>query len=161
MLHIDSFNKLKYRVKKIKVRCERAIRACTDGQTLAPRHEKFEYYYRLFGDLLEIIQLELDRVMEIEEYMEQQEETIKFRSQHYNEYGYQSIQIRQATHFTQCSQNLQECSTAKSPSSLEYSKASSNEDSDTEDSETDDTETTSDTTEQHAWFVSSDSSDDE
>ncbi len=60
-LHIDSFNKLKYRVKKMKVRCERAIHACTDGQTLAPRHGKFEYYYRLFGDLLEITHLELDR----------------------------------------------------------------------------------------------------
>ncbi len=74
LLHIDSFNKLKYRVKKIKVRCERAIRACTDGQTIAPRHGKFEYYYRLFGDLLEI-------VLEIQEYMEQQEDIIKFRSE--------------------------------------------------------------------------------
>jgi hypothetical protein len=86
-LHIDSFNQLKYRVKKIRVRCERAIRACTDGQTLAPRHGKFEYYYRLFGDLLEITHLELDRVLEIEEYMEQQEDIIKFRREHYNEYG--------------------------------------------------------------------------
>jgi hypothetical protein len=132
LLHIDSFNKLKYRVKKIKVRCERAIRACTDGQTLAPRHGKFEYYYRLFGDLLEITYLELDRVLEIEEYMEQQEDIIKFRSEHYNEYGYQSIQNRQATPFIQCTQNLQESSTAKSSSSPEYSKASSNEDTDVE-----------------------------
>ncbi len=159
LLHIDSFNKLKYRVQKIKVRCERAIWTCTDGQTLAPRHGKFEYYYRLFGDLLEITQLELDRVLEIQEYMEQQEEIIKFRSEHYNESGYQSIQNRQATSFIQCTQNLQESSTAKSPSSPEYSKALSNED--TEDSETDDSDTSSDTTEQHAWSVSSGSSGDE
>jgi hypothetical protein len=91
--------------------------------------------------------------------MEQQKEIIKFRSEHYNEYGYQSIQNRQATPFTQCYQNLQESSTAKSPSSPEYSKASSNEDSNTKDSETDNSDTSSDTTEQHAWSVSSDSSD--
>jgi hypothetical protein len=30
------------------------------------------------------IQLELDRVLEIQEYMDQQEEIIKFRSDHYN-----------------------------------------------------------------------------
>ena len=36
--------------------------------------------------LLEITQLELDRVLEIQEYMEQQEDIIKFRSEHYNEY---------------------------------------------------------------------------
>ncbi len=156
-LHIDSFNKLKYRVKKMKVRCEREIRACTDGQTLAPRHGKFEYYYRLFGDLLEITHLELDRVLEISEYMEQQEDIIKFRSEHYNEYGYQSIQNRQATPLIQCNQNLQESSCVQS--SPEYSKASSSED--TEDSETDDSDTSSDTTKQYAWSVSSGSSDEE
>jgi hypothetical protein len=146
-LHIDSFNKLKYRVKKMKVRCERAIRACTDGQTLAPRHGKFEYYYRL------------DRVLEIAEYMEQQEDIIKFRSEHYNEYGYQSMQNRQATPLIQCNQNLQGSSSVKSPSSPEYSKASSSED--TEDSETDDSDTSYDTTKQYAWSVSSGSSDEE
>jgi hypothetical protein len=91
--------------------------------------------------------------------MEQQEEIIKFRSQHYNEYGYQSIQNRQATPFTQCNQNLQESCTAKSPSSPEYSKVLSNDYYDTEDSDTDDSDNSSDTTEQHAWSASSDSSD--
>ncbi len=90
--------------------------------------------------------------------MEQQEDIIKFRSEHYNEHGYQSIQNSQATPFIQCTQNIQESSTAKSPSSPEYSKASSNEDTD---SETDDSDTSSDTTEKHAWSVSSDSSDKE
>ena len=108
---------------------------------LAPRHGNFEYYYRLFGDLLEITHLELDRVLEISEYMEQQEDIIKFRSEHYNEYGYQSIQNRQATPLIQCNQNLQGSSCVKSPSSPEYSKASSSED--TEDSETDDSDTAS------------------
>jgi hypothetical protein len=92
--------------------------------------------------------------------MEQQEDIIKFRSEHYNEYeyGYQSIQNRQATPFIQCTQNIQESSTAKSPSSPKYSKASSSEDTD---SETDDSDTLSNTTEKHAWSVSSDSSDEE
>jgi hypothetical protein len=68
--------------------------------------------------------------------MEQQGDIIKFRSEHYNEHGYQSNQNRQATPFIQCTQNIQESSSAKSPSSPEYSKASSIEDSTTEDSET-------------------------
>ena len=93
-LHIDSFTQLKYRVKKFKVRCERAILACTDGHLLAPRHGKFQYYHRLFSDLLETVQLEFDRVLEIQEYMEQQEDIIKFRSDHYNEFGYKSIHNR-------------------------------------------------------------------
>ncbi len=90
--------------------------------------------------------------------MEQQEDIIKIRSEHYNEYGYQSIQNRQATPFLQCTQTLHESSTAKSPSSPEYSRASSE---DTEESETDDSDTSSDTTEQFAWSVSSGSSDEE
>ncbi len=117
-----------------------------------------------------ITHLELDRVLEIAEYMEQQEDIIKFRmeqqediikfrSEHYNEYGYQSIQNRQATLLIQCNQNLQGSSSVKSPSSPEYSKASSSED--TEDSETDDSDTSSDTTERYAWSVSSGSSDEE
>jgi hypothetical protein len=69
----------------------------------------------------------------------------------------------------QCTQNLQESSTAKSPSSPEYTKASLLEDSNTEDSETDDSDTSSDTdsdtssdtTKQYAWSVSSGSSDEE
>ncbi len=78
LLHIDSFRQLKHRVKKIKVRCERAILACTDGHLLSPRHGRFQYYHRLFGNLLKILQLELDRVLEIQEYMDQQEEIVKF-----------------------------------------------------------------------------------
>ncbi len=130
---------------------------------------KFEYYYRLFGDSLEITHLELDRVLEIAEYMEQQEDIIKFRSEHYNEYGYQSIQNRQATPLIQCNQNLQGSSSVQSPSSPEYTKASLLQDSNTEDSETDDSDTSSDTdsdtssdtTKQYAWSVSSGSSDEE
>jgi hypothetical protein len=100
----------------------------------------------------------LDRALEIEEYIEQQEEIIKFRSDHYNEFGFKSIHNRQATPFTQCYQNVMTsttASTAKSPSSPEYSKASSSsDDSDKSESESDATPTT-------AWYVSSDSSSDE
>jgi hypothetical protein len=157
-LNIDSFKQLKYRVKKHKVRCERAIKACADGHLLAPRHGKFEYYHRLFSDFLDTVNLELDRVLEIQEYMEQQEEIIQFRSDHYNEFGYNSIHNRQATPFTQCYQNVMASvasTPAQSPSSPEYSKASSSsDDSDESDSE-------SDATPKIAWSVSSDSSSDE
>jgi hypothetical protein len=163
-LHIDSFTQLKYRVNKFKVRCERAIRACTDGHLLAPRNGKFQYFHRFFSDLLETAQIELDRVLEIQEYMEQQEEIIKFRSDHYNEFGYKSIHNRQSTPFTQCYQNLmtsvsstpaQSPKLATSPSSPEYSKASSSSD------DSDDSDSESDATSKIAWSVSSDSSSDE
>ena len=160
-LHIDSFKQLKYRVKKIKVQCERGIRACTDGHLLAPRNGKFQYYHRLFGDLLETLQRELDRVLEIQEYMEQQEGIIKFRSDHYNEFGVQTIHNRQATPFTQCYQNVMASvasTPAQSPSSPEYSKASSSSD-DSDDSDESDSE--SDATPKIAWSVSSDSSSNE
>jgi hypothetical protein len=160
-LHIDSFKQLKYRVKKIKVRCERGIRACTDGHLLAPRNGKFQYYHRLFGDLLETLQRELDRVLEIQEYMEQQEGIIKFRSDHYNEFGVQTIHNRQATPFTQCYQNVMASvasTPAQSPSSPEYSKASSSSD---ESDNSDESDSESDATPKIAWSVSSDSSSDE
>ena len=162
-LHIDSFTQLKYRVNKFKVRCERAIRACTDGHLLAPRNGKFQYFHRFFSDLLETVQLELDRVLEIQEYMEQQE-IIKFRSNHYKEFGYKSIHNRQSTPFTQCYQNLmasvsstpaQSPKLATSPSSPEYSRASSSSD------DSDDSDSESDATPKTAWSESSDSSSDE
>ncbi len=63
------------------------------------------------------------------------------------------------TPLIQCDQNLQGSSCVKSPSSPEYSKASSSEE--TEDSETDDSDTSSGTTKRYAWSVSSSSSDEE
>jgi hypothetical protein len=79
-LHLDDFNRLKSIAKWRKITCERAIKACIDGQQLAPRKTEYKYHYRLFADYLEILQIELDRIIEIQEYMEDQEDMIKFKT---------------------------------------------------------------------------------
>jgi hypothetical protein len=72
---------LKSIAKWRKITCERAIKACIDGQHLAPRKTEYKYHYRLFADYLEILQIELDRIIEIQEYMEDQEDMIKFKTE--------------------------------------------------------------------------------
>jgi hypothetical protein len=79
-LHVDNFNRLKNNVRQKRVKCERAIRACIDGQLLAPKQTQYKYHYRLFADYHEILQVELDRILEIAEYMNDQEDIIKFRT---------------------------------------------------------------------------------
>ena len=71
-LNVDNFNRLEHTVRQKRVKCERAIRACIDGQLLAPKQTQYKYHYRLFADH-EILQIELDRILEIAEYMNDQE----------------------------------------------------------------------------------------
>jgi hypothetical protein len=52
-----------------------------DGQMLAPRKSKHEYHYRLFGDFMEILQYEHDRLLEIEEAMTSLRDLHEFRKQ--------------------------------------------------------------------------------
>jgi hypothetical protein len=61
-LHLEDFNRLKRIAKGRKVTCERAIKACIDGQQPAPRKTEYKYHYRLFTDYMEILQIELDRI---------------------------------------------------------------------------------------------------
>ncbi len=42
-------------------------------------------------DYLEILQIELDRILEIEDYMANQEDMIKFKCEHYLEHRFHSI----------------------------------------------------------------------
>ena len=98
-LHVDNFNRLKNNVRQKRVKCERAIRACIDGQLLAPKQTQYKYHYRLFADYHDILQVELDRILEIAEYMNDQEDIIKFRTDHYREHGFNSIHNRQPTPF--------------------------------------------------------------
>jgi hypothetical protein len=90
-LHLDDFNRLKRIAKRRKITCEKAIKARMDGQQLAPRKTEYQYHYRLFADYLEILQIELDRIIEIQDYMEDQEDMIKFKTEHYQEYRFHSI----------------------------------------------------------------------
>jgi hypothetical protein len=149
-LHVDNFNRLKNTVRQKRVKCERAIRACIDGQLLAPKQTQYKYHYRLFADYHEILHIELDRLLEIAEYMNDQEDIIKFRSDHYREHGFSSIHNRQPTPFVQCYQNVSSSSMAsppKSPTSPVYSpvtKESTNSSSTSSDDSTDDSDSDED-----------------
>ncbi len=48
---------------------------------------------------MEILQVELDRIIEIQDYMEDQEQMIKFKTEHYQEYRFHSFHDRQPTPF--------------------------------------------------------------
>jgi hypothetical protein len=121
-LHLDDFNRLKRITKERKLKCERAIKACMDGQQLAPKKTQYQYHYRLFADYLEILQIELDRILEIENYMADQEDTIKFKYEHYLEYRFHPIKNRKPTPFVQNVQNVVTTSIQEaSPPSPEFS----------------------------------------
>jgi hypothetical protein len=143
-LHVDNFNRLKNNVRQKRVKCERAIRACIDGQLLAPKQTQYKYHYRLFADYHEILQIELDRILEIAEYMNDQEDIIKFRTDHYREHGFNSIHNHQPTPFVQCYQNVSStASPPKSPTSPVYSpviKESTNSSSTSSNDSTDDSD---------------------
>jgi hypothetical protein len=118
-LHLDDFNRLKCITKERKLKCERAIKACMESQQLAPRQTQYKYHYRLFADFLETLQFELDRIIEIADYMTNQEDIIKFRTKHYQEYRFHSVHDRQPIRFVQ---NIVTTSVrGESPSSPEYS----------------------------------------
>ncbi len=87
--------------KERKIKCERAIKTCIDGQQLAPKQTQYKYHYRLFTDYLEILQIELDRILEIEDYMTDQEDIIKFKYEHYLVQRFHSIHDRASTPFIQ------------------------------------------------------------
>ncbi len=90
-----------------------------DGQQLAPRQTQYKYHYRLFADYLEILQMKLDRILEIEDYMTDQEDIIKFKYEHYLEHRFHSIHDRAPTSFVQ---NIVTASIQQaSPPSPEYS----------------------------------------
>jgi hypothetical protein len=166
-LHLDDFNRLKSIAKWRKITCERAIKACIDGQQLAPRKTEYKYHYRLFADYLEILQIELDRIIEIQEYMEDQEDMIKFKTEHYQEYRFHPIHDRKPTPFVQnvVTTNIRResplpPSPTSSPIRESFAQIVKNFSPSSDDSESD---SESDTTKKQAWSTddSSDSSSDE
>jgi hypothetical protein len=59
----------------------RTIRATRDGQQLAPRLTKHDFYYRLFENFVDILDTERDRLLEIEETMDSLRDLHEFRKQ--------------------------------------------------------------------------------
>jgi hypothetical protein len=164
-LHLDDFNRLKRIEKGRKITFERAIKACMDGQQLAPRKTEYQYHYRLFADYMEILQIELDRILEIQDYIEDQEQMIKFKTEHYQEYRFHSIHDRQPTPYVhnivtttaRGASPSPECSPVRESFAQIIRNFSPHKES-SDDSESD---SESDTTKKQAWSAddSSDSSD--
>jgi hypothetical protein len=121
-------------------------------------------YYRLFVDYMEILQIELDRILEIQDYMNDQEQMIKFKTEYYQEYRFHSIHDRQPTPFVN---NIVTTTARRASPSPEcslvresFAKIIRNFSPSSDDSESD---SESDTTKKQAWSTddSSDSSSDE
>jgi hypothetical protein len=77
----ESFTKKQAAFPQYKRLCDRTIRVTMDGKMLAPRRSKHEYHYRLFDDLLEILQIENDRLLEIKEAMDSLRDLHEFRKE--------------------------------------------------------------------------------
>jgi hypothetical protein len=77
----ESFAKKQAAFPQYKRLCDRTIRVTIDWKMLAPRRSKLEYHYRLFDDLLEMLQTENDRLLEIEEAMESLRDLHEFRKE--------------------------------------------------------------------------------
>jgi hypothetical protein len=163
-LHLDDFNRLKRIAKGRKITFERAIKACIDGQHLAPRKTEYKHHYRIFADYMEILQIELDRIIEILDNMEDQEQMIKFKTEHYQEYRFHSIHDRQPIPFVNnimtTTAHGESPSPECSPVRESFAQIIRNFPPSSDDSESD---SESDTTKKQAWSTndSSDSSSDE
>ena len=55
--------------------CERAMQSCLDGQQVAPKVPKYMYFHRIFGDLLECLQMEHDRLETLKDSFQELLET--------------------------------------------------------------------------------------
>jgi hypothetical protein len=55
--------------------CERAMQSCLDGQQVAPKVPKYMYFHRIFGDLLECLHMEHDRLETLKESFQELLET--------------------------------------------------------------------------------------
>ncbi len=64
-----------------KLLCRRTIRATKDGQQLAPRLSKHDFYYRLFEEFVFLLDLQNDLLLEIEETMDSLRDLHEFRKQ--------------------------------------------------------------------------------
>jgi hypothetical protein len=162
----DVFDKKKAPLPQYKRLCDRTIRVTMNGKIIAPRQSSHEYHYRLFGDFLEILELEQDRLREIEEAMENLKDLHEFRKQQTDEL--KSVKTRPPTPYVRRSlqdifRNVDLTLTdssrrstippAKSSSSSGYSSSSS---SSSESTTT--TRATITTTVRHNWSDSDNSS---
>ncbi len=110
---------------------------------------------------------ELDRILEIQDYMEDQEKMIKFKTEHYQEYRFHSIHDRQPTPFVNNIVTTTACGASPSPECSpvreSFAQIIRNFSPYKESSDDSESDSESDTTKKQTWSTddSSDSSSDE
>ncbi len=67
-LSYDIFHTKQAALPRFKRLCRRTIRATKDGQHLAPRLSKHDFYYRLFEEFVFLLDLQNDLLLEINEF---------------------------------------------------------------------------------------------
>jgi hypothetical protein len=150
------------------------LRATRDGQQLAPRRTKHDFYYRLFDEFVYLLDMQNDQLPEIEETMDSLRELHDFRKQTLTRptIGFKPVKNRPPTPLPRpnlrqilqnADQTLSQSSSfqdlsprraATSPSGYSSSSSSSSESTIT-------TTSTTTTTVRHVWSDSSDSEDSE
>ena len=77
----DVFERKQSALPQFKRLYKRTLRATRDGQKLAPRNTKHEFYYRLFEEFVFLLDMQNDQLLEIEETMDSLVELHEYRKQ--------------------------------------------------------------------------------
>ena len=76
---LEDFTKKHAALPQFKRLYRRTLRATRDGQQLAPRRTKHDFYYRLFDEFVYLLDMQNDQLLEIEETMDSLRELHEYR----------------------------------------------------------------------------------
>ena len=85
----DVFTRKQAALPQFKRLYKRTLRATRDGQKLAPRNTKHEFYYRLFEEFVFLLDMQNDQLLEIEETMDSLVELHEYRKQTLTQHAYE------------------------------------------------------------------------
>ncbi len=85
----EVFTRKQAALPQFKRLCTRTIRATRDGQQLAPRRNKHDFYYRLFENFVDILDMQNDLLLEIEETMDSLRDLHEFRKKNLTQHTYE------------------------------------------------------------------------
>ena len=90
----DVFERKQSALPQFKRLYKRTLRATRDGQKLAPRNTKHEFYYRLFEEFVFLLDMQHDQLLEIEETMDSLVELHEYRKQTLTQQTKQSYEFK-------------------------------------------------------------------
>ena len=85
----DVFERKQSALPQFKRLYKRTLRATRDGQKLAPRNTKHEFYYRLFEEFVFLLDMQNDQLLEIEETMDSLVELHEYRKKTLAQHAYE------------------------------------------------------------------------